>query len=123
MGIVGGCRSGPDAAVVGIYSYDAVRSEIPDVPGMPGIRRKLREVTGLAKVKLMSDHTFLIGGAEVIEGTWSYDDGQVVLQPEKGDSEVLVEGGRITADFEGNALVIRRETPLGRILVYLRKTG
>lgn len=111
--------------VVGIYSYDQVRSKLPEAPGMPEINRRLRQSTDLGKLKLLSDHTFVISGPETTEGKWSVKDSTITLVPEPGSTTKLLIGKQkeFKGEFTGSAIEFRQGTPFGEVVVNLRKTG
>ncbi len=115
----------PDDRAVGIYSLDPVRTEVPEIPGVPGIQRRIRELTRNTKLKVHSDHTFVLTGARVTEGAWRLEGETLRLKPKDSTAAGLLGGddGEIQARIDSGALVIEKDTPLGRINLHLRKTG
>ncbi|MGV3618624.1 MAG: hypothetical protein ACO1SV_25150 [Fimbriimonas sp.] len=121
----GGCTNSAEDRVVGIYSIDPVKTDVPSIP-VPGIERRIRDVTRNTKLKIRSDHSFVLTGARVTEGTWRYEGGTVHLVPKDPEAAGLLigEDGELTGQIDKKgAMVIQRDTQVGRVTIHLRKTG
>lgn len=127
LGISGGCSMSQDQRMVGIYSVDPVRSELPSTTSRD-IERKFRDITRNAKLKLHSDHGFVLSSARVIEGTWRTEGDLLYLKPKAGAMPdlLLLMGDqpeipiRIGSNY---GLLIDRGTELGNMKIRFRKTG
>jgi hypothetical protein len=125
-----GCALSPDQRMVGIYSPDPARSEIP-MRDVPGIDRVIREATRNVKLKLLSDHRFVLTGVRAFEGSWSTEGDLLYLRPDANQRPHLLFLGADQAPLEevririgGNrALQWDQATTYGMLKVRLRKTG
>jgi hypothetical protein len=127
LALLVGCGTSAEDRIVGIYSLDPVRTSVPEIPGMPGIDNRIREVTRNTRLKLLSDHTFVLTGVRVTEGTWRLEGETIRLKPKEGGAAGLLggENGEITGRIGGErgAILIDRDTPVGKLSIHLRKTG
>ena len=123
--IATGCAISAEDRIVGIYSLDALRSSLPDIPGSPGIQSRLNQVKRNTRLKVRSDHTFVLTGIRITEGTWRLEGDTIHLKPKDPNAPSLLvsDDGEMTGRLEQKAIIVEPETPFGKISIYLRKTG
>ena len=120
-----GCALSPDQRMIGIYSLDPLRSEIP-FRDVPGIDRQIREATRNTKLKLLSDHRFVLTGVRAFEGTWRSEGDLLYLRPDPSEKQHLLFMNqeevrlRIGSNY---GLLIDQDTAFGNVKVRFRKTG
>lgn len=124
--LLAGCATRPEDRLVGAWSLDPVRTEIPSIP-FPGMEDRIRTATRNMRLKLRSDQTFVLAGGRVTEGTWQLRDGDVKLKPKDPEVAGFLEstGGILTAKIarDRRSLTLEQETPVGAVRLVLKKTG
>lgn len=122
-----GCASSAEDRVVGIYSLDPVRSNIPEFSNFPPLQNRMRALSRNTRLKIRSDHSFILTGIRVTEGTWQLEGDTIHLRPKDPEAASILakEDGEflVTLDEDGEGLVVEQPTPVGQIRLYLRKTG
>jgi hypothetical protein len=120
-----GCALSPEQRMVGIYSLDPIRSKIPRSEA-PGINRNIRDATRNTKLKLHSDHRFVLTGVRTVEGTWRSEGDLLYLRPDPQETPHLLFFNqeevrlRVGSDY---GLLFDLDTPVGNLKVQFRKTG
>lgn len=120
-----GCALSPDQRMVGIYSLDPVRSEIP-MRDVPGIDRQIRDATRNTKLKLLSDHRFVLTGVRAYEGSWRSEGDLLYLRPDPQERPHLLflNQDEVRLRVGSNyGLLFDQDTPVGNLKVRFRKTG
>lgn len=125
--VSGGCAVSEDQRMVGIYSLDPIKSELPANTSRD-IERKFRNLTRNVKLKLHSDHHFVFTGARTGEGSWRIEGDQLYLRPDGSGLDELVAligtEGEIPIRISGDrGLMVDQLTGLGKLKLRFRKTG
>lgn len=124
--LAGGCASSPEDRVIGVWIAVPEETFIPPVP-LPDLERQIRRYMRNLKVKLRSDKTFVVSSGAAVEGKWRLDGDRLILKRDKGGLEgpmgVTVEEMGGTVDFKKQRLTIEIPTPVGPLLIGMRKTA
>jgi len=122
-GAVMGCAVSTEDRLVGVWTVDRNGTQMPG-SNIPGFEDKVQALTDNLKLKLLPDRTFVLASGPVIEGTWSYRAGIVELTPKAGTRAADATGPiKATATPDLSSLTITRDTPIGNVLLKLRKSG
>lgn len=121
---IGGCSNSPDDRYIGVYSLDGLKSELPKFPGRPDLDIRVLSFTRNFRLKLLADHTFSLATNKVIEGEWKVDKSEILLTTKSKDALALLgdKGVRLKPQPD-HSLVITRDSVVGKLKLWLRKTG
>ena len=125
------CGTTPEDHLVGIWTLDRESSQLPEIPAMPfmnmGFDAKQMEedLVRNTRLKLLSDHTFVLSYSGIIDGKWTYGNGELVLTPTKKARGFFFGGtdfaGEVSPDFQ--IITVTRSKPIGDAVLKLKKTG
>ncbi|AIE85254.1 hypothetical protein OP10G_1886 [Fimbriimonas ginsengisoli Gsoil 348] len=113
---------------------DAEGTKIPDIP-IPDLVKPFQEQIRNVHVKLLSDRTFVLASPTVVEGKWSYKAGEVEFVPAKQPDKSMLRGFDAAASMftgktvraklnsEQTTLTVTQDTPIGQVVLRLRKSG
>jgi hypothetical protein len=112
--------------VVGVWSPVQEESFVPPVP-VPGWDKQIRRYMRTFTLKLRSDHTFVIASAAAVEGKWTLKENKLELTPGKGAMQSPMGAAltelKGTVDLKKMRLTIEQPTPIGPVMIAMKKTG
>jgi hypothetical protein len=119
-----GCARSTEDRLIGIWSLDRRGTRIPEMP-FPGVEERIRSSVNNVKLKLLSDHTFVLTSPGIIEGKWSYHDGTVEFAPKnQARSFLFGEGGfKAKVGEDTQSMTVTQDTMAGTVTLRLQKTG
>lgn len=125
--VIGGCGTAPEDRIVGIWTAIQEESFVPPVP-VQGWDKQIRRFMRGFTVKLRSDHTFVIpAAAAAVEGKWKLEGERLQLKPGKGSLQGPMGAAMAelagTVDLKRMRLTLEQPTPIGPVLIVLKKTG
>lgn len=125
--LVAGCSTSPDAQLVGVWTPDPTKTQLPETIEAFGRKDEVKALISSSTLKLKADHTFTLSSLQPLEGAWSLQEGTVTLRPKESASgpklPEMVREIRATVGSDRKTLTLEQETPLGKAILVLLKSG
>ncbi len=124
-----GCSVSPEERLVGVWVPDQELTVLPPIP-IPSLEKRAKSLMGRFVLKLRSDKTFVIGSGVAVEGKWSLAGDTITLTPDKGeiagalgDIMPAMKTMEVKIKPDYSRLTLEQPTPLGAVVVVLRKSA
>ena len=122
-----GCAASPEAELVGVWTPDSRKTELPEAIGAFGRKEDIQTLISNSTLKLKADRTFTFSSFQGFEGAWSLDGETITLRPKQNMSGRKLPGtareirAKVGADHK--TLRLEQETPIGKAIFVLLKSG
>lgn len=120
--VLAGCAHTPDERLVGIWSLEPDALVLPDFP-VPNAKDRFERFARNIRLKIHSDHRFVLLTNEPVEGKWSLNGGKLTLTPDPGAQMRLMNDMDITVDPGEQRMRIHSDTSFGEFSMRLHKSG